>query len=339
MPSRQLRNVDTLLEALPYDLRLLLGRPPASLTLPRNNLDPSIRIIFLPGIKHGICHRLISNEQLMPGSIAGQSRDGEVARSCRLHSNTRLCRMPPTAHCSRVDDSRSMRGLLPLFEEKFPEIVASQPALLAHHSTEAGLIEKAVSYWLKAGQQSVERSAMTQAVAQLRNGLDLISDVPDVTRRQELELNLQIALGRALLATAGYAAPAVGKVYARAGSLCEQLNRRQQLAPVIYGQWLHYLNRAELELALPLADELRISGETDEVITWTQTGCRASGITLIGKLLEARSQLEHALHSIQSRGSAPVCRGVVSRCPRYDASPFMAIAFLPWLPGSRCYPS
>ena len=84
VPSCHLRNVGALLEALRYDPRLLLGRPPAPLTLPRNNLDPSIRIIFLPGIKHGICHRLISNEQLMPGSIAGQSRDGEVARSCQV---------------------------------------------------------------------------------------------------------------------------------------------------------------------------------------------------------------------------------------------------------------
>src|SRR5206468_5265797 len=51
-------------------------------------------------------------------------------------------------------------------EEQFPDVVAAQPALLAHHCTEAGSVEKAVGYWLKAGQQSVARSAMAEAVAQ-----------------------------------------------------------------------------------------------------------------------------------------------------------------------------
>src|ERR1700738_4218535 len=60
-------------------------------------------------------------------------------------------------------------------EEKFPEIVAAQPALLAHHCTETGLTEKAVGYWLQAGQQSVERCARAAAVTQLRRGLELLS--------------------------------------------------------------------------------------------------------------------------------------------------------------------
>ena len=50
----------------------------------------------------------------------------------------------------------------------------TQPELLAQHCAEAGLSEKAVGYWLKAGQQAIARSAMTEAVAQLRKGLDLL---------------------------------------------------------------------------------------------------------------------------------------------------------------------
>jgi hypothetical protein len=58
-------------------------------------------------------------------------------------------------------------------ESQFPEVVTAQPALIAHHSTEAGLSEKAVGYWLKAGQQAIARSAMMEAVAQLQKGLEL----------------------------------------------------------------------------------------------------------------------------------------------------------------------
>jgi class 3 adenylate cyclase len=59
-------------------------------------------------------------------------------------------------------------------EDYFPEIVVAQPALLAQHCAEAGLAEKAVVYWLKAGRQALARSAMTEAVAQLQKGLDVL---------------------------------------------------------------------------------------------------------------------------------------------------------------------
>ena len=60
-------------------------------------------------------------------------------------------------------------------EDQFPDIVLAQPALLARHCAEAGLAEKAVAYWLKAGQQALARSAMTEAAAQLRKGLDALT--------------------------------------------------------------------------------------------------------------------------------------------------------------------
>ena len=74
----------------------------------------------------------------------------------------------------------------------------AQPALLAQHCAEAGLAEKAVAYWLKAGQQALARSAMTEAVAQLRKGLEVLAGLPDGPWRQQQELDLQIALGSAL---------------------------------------------------------------------------------------------------------------------------------------------
>jgi len=41
-------------------------------------------------------------------------------------------------------------------EDQFPDIVAAQPALLALHCAEAGLVEKAVVYWLNAGRQRIQ---------------------------------------------------------------------------------------------------------------------------------------------------------------------------------------
>src|SRR5262249_23060606 len=89
-------------------------------------------------------------------------------------------------------------------ENHFPEITAAQPQFTAHHCTGAGLNEKAVAYWLKAGQQAVARSAMKEAQAQLQKGLDLLADVPRTPGHARQELELVIALGRTLMATKGY---------------------------------------------------------------------------------------------------------------------------------------
>src|ERR1700730_15234379 len=74
-------------------------------------------------------------------------------------------------------------------EGQFPEIVVLQPELLARHCAEAGLVEQAAEYLLKTGQQAVARGALTEAVAQLRKGLDLLSGVADSAASQERELN------------------------------------------------------------------------------------------------------------------------------------------------------
>ena len=88
-------------------------------------------------------------------------------------------------------------------EDRFPEIVVAQSALLARHCAAAGLAEQAVAYWLKAGQQAQARSAMTEAVAQLRQGLDMLVGLPDSPERQKQELELQTTLAWALTATKG----------------------------------------------------------------------------------------------------------------------------------------
>jgi predicted ATPase len=103
-------------------------------------------------------------------------------------------------------------------EDHFAEIVVAQPALIAQHCAEAALAEKAVGYWLKAGQQAAARSAMTEAVAQLQKGLDVLSGLPVGRGRRQRDLDLQLALGPALAATKGYSAAEVARPSrARAG--------------------------------------------------------------------------------------------------------------------------
>jgi tetratricopeptide (TPR) repeat protein len=182
-------------------------------------------------------------------------------------------------------------------EGQFPEIAAAQPELLARHCTEARLIEKGVGYRLKAGRQAISRCAMTEAVAQLRKGLDLLSYASDGAARQEQELDLQITLGEALMATRGQAAPESGEVFARARQLSEQLDRPAQLVRVLVGQFRFCHVRGELEQAKHHAEEIRHLGEALNDVMWRCFGLSYSGTTrfFLGKFIDARAYQENAL--------------------------------------------
>ena len=162
-------------------------------------------------------------------------------------------------------------------ESQFPEVVTAQPALMAQHCTEADLTEKAVGYWLKAGQHAVARSAMTEAVAQLQKGLDLLKSMSDNSARQQQELDLRITLGQALNATKSYASPLVGETYARAQRLAEQLDRPDYLFPLLLGQFIFHLLRCEHKLALSFAQRMEEIGQTRgeaAMVYWGRTSAR-----------------------------------------------------------------
>jgi predicted ATPase len=181
------------------------------------------------------------------------------------------------------------------FEDRFPEIVSAQPALLAHHCTEAGLTEKAVDYWLKAGQQAMDRSAMTEAVAQLRKGLDVLVLLPDGSRRQQQELDLQVALGSALTATSGFSAVEVEVTLTGAGLLAEQLDR--PVLPLMVGQSTFHFLRAEYRRVIVLGQQIEQTGEARNDVAAQLLGRLFQGAcrSMLGEFVAARALLERSM--------------------------------------------
>jgi class 3 adenylate cyclase len=182
-------------------------------------------------------------------------------------------------------------------EDRFPEIVAAQPALLAHHCSEAGLTEKAVDYWLAAGRQAWGRSAPAEAVARLRRGLALIPSLTDTEWRGAHEFDLQIALGQVLNASGGWGVPEVGEAYARARQLAVTLSRPRALLFALYGQWAFHALGADLERAGQLAEEMRHLGETSDDVPTQVLGYCSSAYTCMhaGELIGARTYVENGL--------------------------------------------
>jgi class 3 adenylate cyclase/predicted ATPase/ABC-type transport system involved in cytochrome c biogenesis ATPase subunit len=140
--------------------------------------------------------------------------------------------------------------------ERFPEMAATQPELVAHHYTEAGLAAPAVEYWQRAGLRAIEHSANPEAAQHLTKGLELLATLPETQARAQQELDLQLALGPALAATKSWATPEVEQLYARARVLCQQVGETPQLFPALRGLCWFYINRGALPTARELGEQL-----------------------------------------------------------------------------------
>ena len=147
------------------------------------------------------------------------------------------------------------RRIAEVLEARFPQTAETQPELLAHHFTEAGLTEKAIGYWLKAGLRSRERSADVEAIGHLTKGLALLETLDESPERDARELELLSPLGAAYIASRGYAAPEVGPVFRRARELCQRIGQPPQLFGIMLGIWEWHLVRGDLRLCVDLAAE------------------------------------------------------------------------------------
>jgi predicted ATPase len=148
-----------------------------------------------------------------------------------------------------------------VMEERFPHLVEMQPELLAQHFTEAGTMDKAIFYCLKAGLRSRDRSAYVEAISHLTKGLKLLETLVASPERDARELELLGPLGTAYIASRGYAAPEVGPVFRRARALCEQVGQTPQLFAMMWGNFAFHIVRGDFRVCTELADEAMAFGE------------------------------------------------------------------------------
>jgi predicted ATPase len=139
---------------------------------------------------------------------------------------------------------------------RFPEIAETQPELVAHHYTEAGLGAQALGYWQQAGQQAIERSANLEAISHLTKGLEVLQTLPETSERIQQELTFRIALGASLMVTKGYGALEAAQCYTRAWELSRQVGESLQLFQALCGLHRFYLLQAELQPARELGAQL-----------------------------------------------------------------------------------
>ena len=185
-----------------------------------------------------------------------------------------------------------------VLEGQFGETVATQPELVAHHYTEAGLHARAVDYWHKAGQGAIGRSANVEALAHLKYGLDVPRRLPDTPERTQLELTLLLPLGTVLMSTKGYGDPEVEHAYARARHLCAQVGAASSLFPVLRGLCLFYAVRVEFQTAWELGEQLLSIAQRQQDPLLLVEAHRALGVISFwaGDMTAATTHFEQGVH-------------------------------------------
>jgi len=182
-------------------------------------------------------------------------------------------------------------------EEKFPDIVVSQPEIIAHHFTEAGIAEPAIDYWLKAGNLALGRSA-NAAVSHLKQGLKLIPGIEDPMLRNKLELLLQTSLGNSIRTTEGWSTDSVKDAYTRALQLCRQSGLDEHTFPAAFGLWTWNFLRGTLGEAKALAEHLLNTADSvDDDLVCKVLAHETLGFTLFaqGNFSAAHSELERSI--------------------------------------------
>jgi hypothetical protein len=191
-----------------------------------------------------------------------------------------------------------------ILERRFAETTERQPALLARHSAEAGLLEKAVRLWGKAGQQSLERSALVEAIEQMSRALALIATLPATTALRRERLRLQVALLTPLFHVKGYASPETKAAAEQARLLIEQAQALGEapddpLLPfaALYGIWVTYFVAFDGDMAIGLAEQFLSLAERQDAAAPRLIAHRLMGLSSLigGEIATGRGHLDRAI--------------------------------------------
>ena len=206
-----------------------------------------------------------------------------------------LLREPRRALRARIADT---------LESQFTEIAENQPELLARHYTEAGLIEKAAGFWGKAGQRSLERSALVEALGQFTRALEQIAILPTTPALRREEIKLRAALIHPLTHVKGYAAPETKAAVEqarlsieRAEALGEPAEDPLLLFSILYGLWIANCVAFNGGVVRELAEQFMQLAEKQATIVPLMVGHRLMGMSLLltGGAAGGRTHLDQAL--------------------------------------------
>ena len=196
------------------------------------------------------------------------------------------------------------RRVAEVLRDNLAATASVEPELLAHHFSQAGLAEAAVEWWAKAGQRSLERSALGEAAVQLTRALEQIAALPATPALRREQIKLQVALITPLLHVKGFAAPEPKAAAERARLLIEQAEALGEppedpllLFSVLYGFWVANIVAFNGDAVRELAAQFLALAEKQRATVPLMIGHRLMGMSLLatGDIAESQAHLDRAI--------------------------------------------
>ena len=217
------------------------------------------------------------------------------------------------------DRKRLHRAIATVVAEQFKDLEETQPELLAYHYAEAGIERDALAYWERAARRATSRSAHFEAISHLTNALDIAGRLTQDADRDRIELRLQLLLAARLIATEGYGADRVERVYARALELCRKVRDDNALLQVQLGLEVYHFMRAKFENALAIDSQIgkiltrspnqmhRLQSKWTAALILFHQGDLVSAVKRMDSCLEEHDKLQARPGVVQNVGVMCLC--------------------------------
>jgi class 3 adenylate cyclase/predicted ATPase len=197
------------------------------------------------------------------------------------------------------------RRVAEVLRDKFADIAAAEPEVLAYHFTQGALDGPAIEWWGKAGDQALRRSALEEAISHFGKAIEIADKLStSSTPRTEAEvvsvkqrLRLQISYGQAVMWSRGYGADETKAAFTRARELATSADDVAERFAIYYGLWVGCAARGEWNLARKIAETFQREAAEAAQRTEAVVAGRALGLTCLwqGDFTEAQANLMHAM--------------------------------------------
>ncbi len=152
---------------------------------------------------------------------------------------------------------KSLHGqIAEILTAQSPEFSESEPEVIAAHWSRSNDPSKSTTFWLRAGQNALKRSAYLEALNNLRHGSEFFSPSMKGAENGRIEFDLNLCTGQASYVVNGPAAEQTTKAYSRALELIDLVDQPDQRFDLLYGIFSGYHFASKFDLAREPAEKM-----------------------------------------------------------------------------------
>jgi class 3 adenylate cyclase/predicted ATPase len=174
-------------------------------------------------------------EQLVRSDLLGQQGAPPQSRYTFKHALIRDAAFQSILNARKRELHQRIAEVL---ESRFPEVAETEPELLAHHYTEANVVDRALAYWRQAAERAATQLAFIEALGHVDRAMKLVAALPEGTEREEWELAFLVIEGPARMALEAWDSPRAKLLYEKARAVAEKLGRPAEVFRSVWGAWM-----------------------------------------------------------------------------------------------------